>query len=161
MNEIIKRGNESTKHLKLKEQYLKLKEKGYHVLFEKRIEQFTIDVVLRKGEKIIPVECGTTTERKIRVLVNKFKIVVLHPFNHKPVIVNSNNIEKILNAYKSVFRQKNDIVTWNISVPKSLDDKVNNLLKHSHYLTKAEFIREVVRNAVDNIKHKKEVEVNE
>jgi len=47
--------------------------------------------------------------------------------------------------------EKVDIVVWNLQVPKSLDDAVEEIVKKDFHMTKAEFIRDSVREKLKSL----------
>jgi metal-responsive CopG/Arc/MetJ family transcriptional regulator len=48
-------------------------------------------------------------------------------------------------------KPKEKTAIWNIQVPKQLDEAVNKLITQNFHMTKAEFIREAVREKL--LKH--------
>jgi metal-responsive CopG/Arc/MetJ family transcriptional regulator len=46
-------------------------------------------------------------------------------------------------------KPKEKIATWNIQVPKPLDKAVDKLITQTFHMTKAEFIREAVREKLE------------
>ncbi|MEM2868040.1 MAG: ribbon-helix-helix protein, CopG family, partial [Candidatus Bathyarchaeia archaeon] len=46
---------------------------------------------------------------------------------------------------------KEKMVCWNIPVPKSLDEALEEAIKRDWHITKAEFIREVVRRELERL----------
>lgn len=56
-------------------------------------------------------------------------------------------------------KTKEKIAVWNIQVPKPLDEALDKLVASNFHMTKAEFIREAVREKLANsgITHQMEV----
>jgi Arc/MetJ-type ribon-helix-helix transcriptional regulator len=47
---------------------------------------------------------------------------------------------------------KKDVVVWNLQVPKSLDDEVEEAVSKGYHMTKAELIRTAVRLYLEQLK---------
>jgi Arc/MetJ-type ribon-helix-helix transcriptional regulator len=52
-------------------------------------------------------------------------------------------------------RKNKDVAFWNIPVPKTLDDEVEEAVQKDRHMTKAELIRTAVRAYLDMLKRAK------
>lgn len=100
-----------------------------------REKRYRIDVVGKRENEFVAFECGNTPIQKITDLERAFDEVVRLPYI----------------AFGS-FSPENDTrkwVLWDIRVPKDLYQQLEDFLPRSDFLSKAEFVREAVRDRLE------------
>ena len=105
----------------------------YRVNISKK--KYRIDVVGKRENEFVAFECGNVTLQKILNLKRLFNAVI-----HLPYIAFSSFRPEINNR---------KWVQWNIRVPEELYRRLEDFLTESSFLSKAEFVREAVRDRLE------------
>ena len=98
-------------------------------------KKYRIDVVGKRENEFVAFECGNATLQKILDLKRLFNEVI-----HLPYIAFGPFRPEINNR---------KWVHWNIRVPEELYHQLENFLAESSFPSKAEFIREAVRDRLE------------
>lgn len=93
---------------------------------------YRIDVVGKRENEFVAFECGNTPIQKITDLERAFDEVVQLPYIASSPFSPENNSRKW--------------VLWHIRVPKELYQRLEDFLPRSDFISKAEFVREAVRD---------------
>lgn len=152
------RGNETPQHaIKKREKGMELVHEGYKVAFEKKYNDYVIDIIAINGKETLLVEVGKTTKDKMETLREDSSVKVINV----PYVRDGKAVSGVVDTSNtsSSGSMRPEIPEWLIQKmneePK--DVNLNRVYQIGGYQTEGEFIRAAVREKIKELNEKHDI----